>query len=140
MIPFEIITMLGSGIFSGVMTLLSKSMDAKRSQNEMMMQALGAQNAAWNDARNAHHLSFTRRTIAILSVLSIIVLPKVAALVWPDVQVTVGYTEFHPGFWFLTDGRNVVEWVTASGLTITPLDTNLVAAIVGLYFGHKVAK
>jgi hypothetical protein len=34
----------------------------------------------------------------------------------------------------------VVEWKQLKGLVITPLDTHLVSAIVGLYFGASIVK
>ena len=69
------------------------------------------------------------------------VLPKILPLVTPDAHVIVGYTEFKPGFLFL-EGKDVMKWVpmAAPGVVITPLDTNLVAAIIGLYFGGSLVK
>ena len=58
---------------------------------------------------------------------------------WPDLDVYVGYTQFNPGFLFL-EGKEVVEWKQLKGLVITPLDTHLLSAIVGLYFGASIVK
>ena len=33
-----------------------------------------------------------------------------------------------------------MRWVEFYGLVITPLDTNLVAAIIGMYFGGSLVK
>jgi len=59
----------------------------------------------------------------------------------PEVQIIVGYLEFKPGFLFL-EGKEVMKWVPMAtrGIVITPLDTNLVAAITGLYFGGSLVK
>jgi hypothetical protein len=53
----------------------------------------------------------------------------------------VGYLEFKPGFLFF-EGKEVLKWevLSARGLVLTPLDTNLVSAIVGLYFGGSLVK
>jgi hypothetical protein len=45
-----------------------------------------------------------------------------------------------PGFLFFKEGREVFEWITFQGLVITQLDTNLVSAIIGMYFGGSLAK
>ena len=44
------------------------------------------------------------------------------------------------GFMFFREGREVFEWVTFQGLVITQLDTNLVSAIIGMYFGGSLVK
>ena len=77
---------------------------------------------------------WTRRIIALTAVFAIVVLPKLVAVFSPDVDVTVGYTVFHPGFLFFTSDREAFEWITFKGLVITQLDTNLVSAIIGMYF------
>ena len=56
------------------------------------------------------------------------------------VDVTVGFTNWRPGFLFFLPEREVFEWVTFQGLVITQLDTNLVSAIIGMYFGGSLAK
>lgn len=142
MIPLEIITMLGSGLLGGLMTVWSKSLEAKKLQRELVQQALSGSRKAWQEARqhSSPVAQVTRRTVTIASVLAIIVLPKLAALISPETLVVVGYTEWNPGFLFFTEGHNEVHWRTAKGLVITPLDTHMVSAIVGFYFGHRVGK
>ncbi|HSG32527.1 MAG TPA: hypothetical protein VLB82_13405, partial [Thermodesulfobacteriota bacterium] len=97
---------------------------------------------AIDSARNVKDkgFTFTRRVIALTSIFAIIVLPKLVAVYYPDVSVTVGYTNWQPGFWFFKEGREVFEWVTFQGLVITQLDTNLVSAIIGMYFGGSLVK
>ena len=67
------------------------------------------------------------------------VLPKLAVIFFPDLAVTVGYTEFRPGFMFVPE-KETMRWVAFNGLVITPLDTNLVSAIIGMYFGGSLVK
>jgi len=89
------------------------------------------------------HFAWTRRIIALSAIFSIIVLPKVAPLIYPDTPwiVTVGYLEMQGGFLaWLFGPEQATEWVSFQGLVITPLDTNLVAAITGLYFGSGFTK
>jgi len=62
------------------------------------------------------------------------------AVFYPDVGVTVGYTNWRPGFMFFREGREIWQWVTFQGLVITQLDTNLVSAIIGMYFGGSLVR
>ena len=117
--PFEIITMLGSTVLGGVMSVWAESRKDKAEHQKLLIQ-------------------WTRRIIALSSVFAIVILPKLVAVYYPTVDVTVGYTNFQPGFLFLTQGKDVFEWITFQGLVITQLDTNLVSAIIGMYFGGSL--
>jgi hypothetical protein len=142
MFPFEIITMLGSTLLSSVLSLWSQKIKAKQDEQKMLITRGEFQLKAVDAARNVQDKGFqwTRRIIALTSVFAIVVLPKLVAVFYPDVDVTVGYTLFQPGFLFFTDGREVFEWITFKGLVITQLDTNLVSAIIGMYFGGSLVK
>ena len=140
--PFEMITMLGSTVLGGVMSIWSQSIKAKQAEQKMLLQRAEVQQKGFKEAREYENVGFqwTRRIIALLAVFSIVVLPKLMPLVSPDVSVIVGYLEFKPGFLFLPE-KEIMKWVTLSSnsLVITPLDTNLVAAIIGLYFGGNAS-
>jgi hypothetical protein len=92
--------------------------------------------------KNDKHFAWTRRLIALSAVFAIIVLPKLVAVFYPEVGVYVGYTEVQTGFFdfMFGAGPDVVKWKYAQGFVITPLDTHIVSAIVGLYFGAGFAK
>ena len=139
--PFELITMLGSTLISGVMSMISQNLKAKQAQQKMLLARGEFQVEAFKAAREYGNEGFqwTRRIIAILAVVSIIVLPKVIAMFYPEITVTVGYTEFRPGFLFIPE-KESMRWIAFHGLVITPLDTNLVSAIIGMYFGGSLVK
>jgi len=140
--PFEIITMLGSTLLSGLLSLWSQRMKAKQEEQKMLIARTEVQNAAISDARNYDNkgFQFTRRIIALTAIFSIVLLPKLVPLFYPEVLVTVGYTNWKPGFLFFTDGKEIFEWISFNGLVITQLDTNLVSAIIGMYFGGSLVK
>ena len=142
MFPFEIITMLGSTLISSLLSLWSQRMKAKQDEQKMLITRGEFQLKAVDAARNVENAGFqwTRRIIALSSIFAIVILPKLVAVYYPDVHVTVGYTVFNPGFLFFTDAREVFEWITFKGLVITQLDTNLVSAIIGMYFGGSLVK
>jgi len=141
-IPLELITMLGSGLLSGLMTLWGQSQKAKQDAFNRAIEGLSAQSKATDMARRYENKGFqiTRRIIALSAVGAIIVWPKVIAVFWPEIPVTIGYTEWNPGFLFITEGKELVKWQALKGLVITPLDTHLLSAIVGLYFGSSMVK
>ena len=141
--PFEMITMLGSTVLGGVMSIWSQSIKAKQAEQKMLLARAKVQTEAFKEAREYDNVGFqwTRRIIALTAIFSIVVLPKIIPLIDPQAQIIVGYTEFKPGFLFF-EGKDVMKWVpmAAKGIIITPLDTNLVSAIVGLYFGGSLVK
>tara|TARA_R100000935_G_scaffold5457_2_gene12572 strand:- start:2078 stop:2509 length:432 start_codon:yes stop_codon:yes gene_type:complete len=141
--PFEMITMLGSTMLGGLMTVWSQSIKAKQSEQKMLLARADKQAEIFKEAREYENVGFqwTRRIIALTAVFSIVVLPKILPLIDPQAQVIVGYTEFKPGFLFL-EGKEIMKWVPMAhrGIVITPLDTNLVSAIIGLYFGGSLVK
>ena len=141
-IPLELITMLGSGLLSGVMTLWSQSQKAKQSAFDRAIAGLSAQSEATDMARKYENKGFqiTRRIIAVSAVMAVIVWPKIVPVLWPDIPVNVGYTEWNRGFLFFTEGTEAVKWQALKGLVITPLDTHLLSAIIGLYFGASMVK
>jgi hypothetical protein len=145
-LPLELITMLGSTILGGVMAIWGQSLKNKQEQNKMLL-ARGDFNAtqantARDYGRTDTHFAWTRRLIALAAVFSIIVLPKLVAVWYPDVSVIVGYTEVQKGFLrnLFGGSSEVVQWKYAQGFVITPLDTHIVSAIVGLYFGAGFTK
>ena len=141
--PFEMITMLGSTVLGGLMSIWSQSIKAKQAEQKMLLQRAEVQTAAFKEAREYENVGFqwTRRIIALTAIFAIVVLPKILPLIDPQAQVIVGYTEWNPGFLFF-EGKDVIKWVPMAhrGIFITPLDTNIVAAIVGLYFGGSLVK
>ena len=139
--PFEMITMLGSTVLGGVMSIWSQSIKAKREEQKMLIQRAEVQQKGFKAAREYENTGFqwTRRIIALTAIFAIVVFPKVVAVFFPEISVTVGYTEFRPGFFFVPE-KEVMAWKQMTGLVITPLDTNLVGAIVGMYFGGSLVK
>jgi len=141
-IPLELITMLGSSLLGGFMTMWSQNMKAKQEAFQRAIDGLAAQSKATDEARRYENKGFqvTRRIIALSAIGAIIVWPKVVPVFWPDMPVVVGWTEWTPGFLFITEGEEQTVWQSLKGLVISPLDTHLVSAIIGLYFGASMVK
>jgi len=140
-IPTELATLLGSSLLGGIMKLIALGQEAKRRERLYALEALNTRFAAVEKARlhRDHGFQWTRRVIALLAVISIVVLPKVVAVLMPELPVFVGYPEIEEGFLFFTSDVEKIRWVELRGLTLTPLDTHLLSAIIGLYFGGSLA-
>lgn len=137
-LPLELITMLFSTILGGVMSIWGQNNKHKAEHQRALV---GAVSQAREHGKTDVHFAWTRRIIALSAVFSIIVLPKVVAVWYPEVSVVVGYTEVTGGFkeW-LFGTQESIQWRSAYGFVITPLDTHIVSAIVGLYFGAGFTK
>ena len=141
---FEIITMLASTVLGGLMSVWAESRKAKAEAQKLLIARGEFEMKARKQSLDAgladKGFAWTRRIIALTSIFAIVLFPKLVAVYYPDVAVTIGYTNWNPGFWFFKEGREVFEWITFEGLVITQLDTNLVSAIIGMYFGGSLAK
>ena len=141
--PFEIITMLASTVLGGLMSIWAESRKAKAEAQKLLIARGEFEMKAKKQSIDAgladKGFAWTRRIIALTSIFAIVVFPKLVAVYYPEVAVTVGYTQWNPGGLFRS-GREVFDWITFQGLVITQLDTNLVSAIIGMYFGGSLAK
>lgn len=137
----ELVTLIGSTLVGGVLKIWGMSNQAKQEREMATLQAMNTKAKIIKDAREFKNESFqwTRNIIAIMSIGSIVVLPIAAALIGQligtDVSITHGWTEWKGGFWFFTEGKEVMKWHTVTGPTITPMHTQLVSAIAGLFLG-----
>ena len=111
-------------------------------KHELLMGKIGKANEAVQAAREYSDKGFvfTRRTIALSAVFSIIVLPLVAPLFFPYLPISYGATEAVGGFWFFSDPTDTLVWTTGTGLVLGPIHTHLVYAIAGMYFGSSSVK
>jgi hypothetical protein len=107
----------------------------------MLMEKIKSETRRQKAAREYSEPGFqwTRRTIAILSILSIVVVPILAGWLTPEVFITYGWEETKNGFLFFGGGETM-RWATGSGIVLAPFHTHLVAAIAGLYFGSSSVK
>jgi hypothetical protein len=150
-IPTEAILTLGSTVLGGYLGLLKTKHELAeanaRRQHDALMALAKVSTEAYSVAREAgmHSpgMAWTRRVIALLGVFFIIVWPKIVCVFWPDTAVAVAYFDHVVGgpIPFLSSpGHDGVHWTVMQGLFITPLDTHLIAAVIGLYFGHEIVK
>lgn len=133
MIPIELLTLGGSTVLSAILKIMAERSRAmsqlmtQRHEQTVELASAGTEGYRW-----------TRRTIAVLVVVSVIVLPKLAALF--GVPVVYGSTEAGVSLlWGLFGTGSTVEWYSIVGVPITPLDVHIGLAVAGLYFGQSIA-
>ena len=141
--PIELISMLVSTVLGGVLSIMAQKTKDKAEEQKMLMQRAEFQSQQLDKAREVTD-SFTkntRRWIALLCVMAIIVLPKLAPFIDPTLPIYVGYTEtIQEGWWIFATDVDMTQWKPMSGLVITPLDTHVVSSIIGLYFGGSLVR
>ena len=78
MIPMELISMLGSTVLGGVMSIMAQKGQAEAEKQKMLMQRAGFAAKQTDKARDVKdaHTKHTRRWIALMCVFSIIVVPS----------------------------------------------------------------
>jgi hypothetical protein len=144
MIPLELVTMLGSTLLGGVMQIWSQSLKAKQQAQAALMERAGLAAEHRTQLLNNSNPSvmWTRRVIALSVVFSVMVLPKVAVLLFPTLPVSYGWTTTAEGFlWgIFGSGQEILQWHEVRGIAITPLDTHFTASIAGLYFGGSLVR
>lgn len=140
-LPTELISLLGSSLLGGAMKLFALNAAAKRKERLITLQALNARFEHIDKARTYTNWGFqwTRRIIAIMAAFFIIAFPKIVATFLPEVPVQYGYPEIEKGTFFWSLDIDRIQWVQLHGIAITPLDTHLLSAIIGLYFGGSLA-
>ena len=140
-LPVEMIQMLGSSLLGGFMSIWSQSIKAKQYEQKMLLARADNQMKHIKAARSYENkgFQFTRRIIALTSVFFIIAWPKIVPVFF-DTSVWLTWTEFTRGFLFLIEKKEIVMDKEFFGVVITPLDTHLMSAIIGLYFGGSLVK
>ena len=140
-LPVEMITMLGSSVLGGFMTIWGQSIKAKQEEQKMLLARSNNQMKHISEARTYENkgFQFTRRIIALPAVFYIIVWPKIVPVFF-DVSVFLTWTEFSRGFLFLIEQKEMLVDRQYAGVVITPMDTHLMASIIGLYFGGSLVK
>ena len=143
MIPLELLSMLTSTVLGGVLSIMAQKGKDKAEEQKMLMQRAGFQSKQFDKARDVqdNFTKNTRRWIALISVVAILVVPKLAPFISPDLQIYVGYTEsVMQGWWIFASSTDITQWKGMTGLIITPLDTHVVSSIIGLYFGGSLVR
>ena len=140
-LPVEMITMLGSSLLGGFMSVWGQSIKAKQAEQKMLLARGKFQMEEIDKARKYENKGFqwTRRLIALSAVFFIIIWPKIVPVFF-DVSVFLTWTELCRGFLFLIEQKEMLVDRQFAGVVITPLDTHLMSAIIGLYFGGSLVK
>ena len=142
MIPMELISMLGSTVLGGAMSILAQKGQAEAEKQKMLMQRAGFAAKQTDKAREVKdaHTKHTRRWIALMCVFSIIVVPIVAPII-TDVNVVYQIiTEQDSGWWIFGSSYETSTWREGNAIFITNLQSHTIFSIIGLYFGGSLTR
>ena len=142
MIPMELISMLGSTVLGGVMSIMAQKGQAEQERQKMLMQRADFAAKQTDKARNVKdaHTKHTRRWIALMCVFSIIVVPIIAPI-FTDVNVIYQIvTEADSGWWIFGSSYETSVWKEGNSIFITNLQSHTIFSIIGLYFGGSLTR
>ncbi len=138
----ELISMLGSTVLGGVMSIMAQKGQAEAERQKMLMARANFAARQTDKARAVSdpHTKHTRRWIALMCVFSIIVIPIVAPIF---TDVTVAYqiiTEMESGWWIFGSSYETSVWKEGNTIFITSLQSHTIFSIIGLYFGGSLTR
>jgi len=142
MIPMELISMLGSTVLGGAMSIMAQKGQAQAEREKMLMQRAEFAGKQTDKAREIKdpHTKHTRRWIALMCVFSIIVVP-IMAPIFTDVNIVYQVvTEVDSGWWIFGDSYEATVWKEGNGIFITSLQSHTIFSIIGLYFGGSLTR
>jgi len=142
MIPMELISMLGSTVLGGVMSIMAQKGQAEAERQKMLMQRADFAAKQTDKARDVKdaHTKHTRRWIALMCVFSIIVVPIVAPI-FTDVNVAYQIvTEMESGWWIFGSTYETSYFEQGNTVFITNLQSHTIFSIIGLYFGGSLTR
>ena len=142
MIPMELISMLGSTVLGGIMSIMAQKGQAEAEKQKMLMQRAGFAAKQTDKARDVKdaHTKHTRRWIALMCVFSIIVVPIIAPI-FTDVNVIYQIvTEADSGWWIFGSSYETSVWKEGNSIFITSLQSHTIFSNIGLYFGGSLTR
>ena len=142
MIPMELVSMLGSTLLGGAMSIMAQKAQAEAEREKALMERAKFAARQTDKARKVTdpHTKHTRRWIALMCVFSIIVVPIVAPI-FTDINVIYQVTtEVDSGWWIFGSSYETTVWKEGTGIFITSLQSHTIFSIIGLYFGGSLTR
>ena len=137
-LPIEVVTMLGSSLFSGVMTMWSQSTKDQMEFNKLALQANQQQHKQQVEQIKVDKgFTWTRRFIALaitIGALAMIFLPAILGS-----GTVIELTNETKGLFGLFSDKEVV-YETVKGFVVPDWFSSAFTAVVGLYFGNSIVK
>ena len=135
-LPMEAISMIGSTVLGGVMTMWGQAAKDKQDQFKMMMQRNKQIEEGVQAARNNKDpfAAWTRRIIALTMIFGSLAIVFAAPLMESVTNVPVERQEGFK-FLFIDTTKTVIEYVQLQGFVVPEWLHVVVLNIVGFYFG-----
>lgn len=131
--------MTAAGAVGGWVTKMSSLRAQRDHERELLQAGADAARAKAVDKARVYQGSYAgavRAFLAVTVVLAVVVWPLVAGPLL-GAHVTLGWTEFRPGWLFLPDHTSLIwHTVQTTGVVLTPTATTTMSAVVGFYLGR----
>ena len=148
---FELINAIGSLVGGGLLTICSQAIKDRTERDKFALEAALQRHQASNASQSAARefkgdkgFHFTRRTIALLVVISAVTLPILLPAFISDITIVIGYYDTVRGFWPWSSTYETINWIAVgSGLrpiVISPVTNNILITIIGMFFGNQITK
>ena len=137
-LPIEVVTMLGSSLFSGVMTMWAQNHRDQMEFNKLALQANQQQHKQQiEQIKTDKGFAWTRRFIALVIVFGALAMVFAPALF--DVPQIIETSSESSGLFGLFKDK-VTNFVEVSAFVIPDWWSSAFTAVVGLYFGNSIVK
>ena len=134
----EVLTFIGTYVLKAFQNYTVDKSEQRKMELELMLRT---QNVV-TETRQAHStnklLAITAAVLAMTGFFAVVLLPKLIFLFQPDVNVIYAYLETKN--YLFSSGLSKMMFKAVNGVLISPIDTHLVAAISGLYFGSVTGR
>lgn len=124
-----------SGLLLGMFNA-SKERDLEKHRMELELRGLAARETEAARAMQGPGIQFTRRLIVCSFVASLVVIPALFSLIYPDKLISVPRSVVEGRFLFF-EGHEVVEYIKVQGMVLVMPLIDMLGIMVGYYFGAR---
>lgn len=147
---FELINAIASLVGGALLTIWSQKAKDLHEERTYRKEQFDRTEGSVQSARNfvapwkGHY--WIRGAIALIVVAYFFIVPAIALLFIPGVQVVIGYYDTAHGFWPWSSPMEGVTWVktgaadAARVLVYDPVKNNVLISIIAMYFGNQFAR
>jgi len=148
---FELINAIASLIGGGILTIWAQGIQARNERERLALEvALGRHKASDESQSKAREFKsdkgfhLTRRAIALIVVIAVVLLPILIPVFVADVTIVIGYYDTARGFWPWSSTYETIHWMAVGygsrPIVISPVTNNILITIIGMFFGNQITK
>jgi len=148
---FELINAISSLVLGGIMTVWSQSIKDRAEREKLTIQialerhqATEASQIKTREYQGSSGFHMTRRAIALIVVIAIVLLPILLPAIYSDITIVIGYYDTTKSIWPWSNTYESIHWIAAGSgtrpIVISPVMNNILITIIGMFFGNQMVK